>query len=86
MPIVPFKNIEHVIYEHLTEKKLIAIEKAESKKIAEFEKLNKSKKQKPRDKVSGHWFVLDEEYNSLKIDFSVEVRVEIRELELFPLK
>ena len=38
MPIVPFKNIEHVIYEHLTEKKLIAIEKAESKKIAEFVK------------------------------------------------
>ena len=48
MPIVPFKNIEHVIYEHLTEKKLIAIEKAESKKIAEFEKLNKSKKQKEK--------------------------------------
>ena len=32
MPILPFKNVEHVIYEHIKEAKLVAVEKEESKK------------------------------------------------------
>jgi hypothetical protein len=86
MSILPFKNVEHVIYEYISEGKLIAVEKEESKKISIFFKKYKGKKAKPSDKVKAHWFVMDEEYNSLKIDFSSEIEVEIKELELFPLK
>lgn len=86
MPILPFQNVEHVIYEHQSEGKLVAIEKEESKQIGVFVKKYKGKKVKPKDKVTGFWMILDEEYNSLKIDFSNEIKVEIKELELFPLK
>ncbi|MDA8901512.1 hypothetical protein OAD98_01645 [Flavobacteriales bacterium] len=86
MPTLPFKNVEHVVYEHQTEGRLVAIEKTESKRVGVFFKANKGKKSKPNEKIKGHWFIIDEEYNSLKIDFSQEVEVEIKELELFPLK
>ncbi len=86
MPTLPFQNVEHVVYEHQTEGRLVAIEKTESKRVGVFFKANKGKKAKPNDKIKGHWFIIDEEYNSLKIDFSQEVEVEIKELELFPLK
>ncbi|MDA9261785.1 hypothetical protein N9P38_00330 [Flavobacteriales bacterium] len=86
MPILPFQNVEHVIYEYAKEGKLVAVEKEESKQIGVFFKKYKGKKLKPKDKVTGFWMVLDEEYNSLKIDFSTEIKVEIKELELFPLK
>jgi hypothetical protein len=86
MPILPFKNVEHVIYEYISAGKLVAVEKEESKKIDVFFNKYKGKRAKPSDKVRAHWFVMDEEYNSLKIDFSSEIEVEIKELELFPLK
>lgn len=86
MPILPFKNVEHIIYEHKSEGKLVAVEKEKAKKIGMFFKKYKGKKVKPKDKVTGHWMIVDEEYNSLKIDFETEVKIEIKELELFPLK
>ncbi len=86
MPILPFQNIEHLIYEHQKAGRLVAVEKEESKKISAFLKKYKGKKTKPNEKVTGFWFVLDDEYNSLKIDFKEEVKVEIKELVLFPLK
>ena len=86
MPTLPFKNLEHIVYEHTKEGRLVAIEKEQSKKIGQFFKKYKGKKAKPSDKVKGHWFIMDEEYNSLKIDFSEEIKVEIKELVLFPLK
>lgn len=86
MPTLPFNNVEYLVYEHQTAGKLVAVEKQESKKIGAFFKKYKGKKLKPNDKVGGYWFVLDEEHNSLKIDFSEEIEVEIKELELFPLK
>ena len=86
MPTLPFKNVEHIVYEHQAMGKLVAVEKVESKKIGAFFKKYKGKKSKPNDKVTGFWFVMDEEYNSLKIDFSEEVELEIKELVVFPLK
>jgi hypothetical protein len=86
MPILPFQNVEHLVYEHQSAGKLVAIEKEESKKVGAFFKKYKGKKSKPSEKVTGFWFVLDEEHNSLKIDFSEEIQIEIKELELFPLK
>lgn len=86
MATLPFNNIEHIIYEHVKEGKLFAIEKTESKRADTFFKKYKGKKAKPNDKIKGYWFIMDEEYNSLKIDFSEEVEVKIKELELFPLK
>lgn len=86
MPTLPFKNVEHIIYEHQSQGKLVAVEKQESKKIGVFLKKYKGKRAKPNDKVKAHWFVMDEEYNSLKIDFESGIEVEIKELVLFPLK
>ena len=86
MPTLPFNNVEHIVYEHTKEERLVAIEKEESNKISVFNKKNKGKRSKPNDKVVGYWFVLDAEYNSLKIDFNEEVKVEIKYLEIFPLK
>ncbi|MEN8927275.1 MAG: hypothetical protein ABF242_05930 [Flavobacteriales bacterium] len=86
MPILPFKNVEHIIYEHQTKGKLVAVEKEESKKVGVFKKKFKGKKTKPSEKVTGHWMINDEEYNSLKIDFTKEVKVEIKDLVIFPLK
>lgn len=86
MPILPFKNVEHIIYEYKSQGKLVAVEKQESKKIKAFHKKYKGKRTKANDKVKAHWFVMDEEFNSLKIDFESEIEVEIKELEFFPLK
>jgi hypothetical protein len=86
MPTLPFQNVEHLVYEHQSAGKLVAVEKEESEKIKDFFKKYKGKKVQPAEKVKGFWFVLDEEHNSLKIDFSQVIQIEIKELVLFPLK
>ena len=86
MPKLPFKNIEHIVYEHTTEGMLVAIEKENAKKISEYFKANKGAKKLPNDKINGYKFIMDEEYNSLKIDFDTEYNFEIQYLKKFPLK
>ena len=86
MPILPFQNKEHTIYENLSEGMLVAISEENSKKVAEFFKKNKGKKKLPQTKIKGFIFVMDEEYNSLKIDFTKEIDFLIKDLKLFPLK
>lgn len=86
MPKLPFKNIEHIVYEHTKEGMLVAIEKENSKKISEYFKANKGAKKLPNDKINGYKFILDEEFNSLKIDFSEDFDFEIQYLKKFPLK
>lgn len=86
MPTLPFKNIEHIVYEHTKEGMLVAIENENSKKISEYFKANKGAKKLPNDKINGYKFILDDEFNSLKIDFSEEFDFEIQYLKKFPLK
>jgi|GEM_PF-1241841 len=86
MANIPFVNTEHVIYENLVKGMLVAIPSDENLKIRAFQKKNKGKKKLPSTKVKGYSFVLDEEFNSLKIDFSTELNFEIKDLKLFPLK
>ncbi len=49
-------------------------------KIKAYHKANKGKKPLPSQKIKGYRFILDEEFASLKIDFSQEHLFEIREL------
>lgn len=86
MAKLPFNNIEHIVYEHTKEGMLVAIEKENSKKIGEYFKVNKESKKLPNDKINGYKFIMDEEYNSLKIDFETEFDFEIQHLKKFPLK
>ena len=86
MPKLPFNNIEHIVYEHTKKGMLVAIEKENSKKISEYFKTNKGAKKLPNDKINGYRFIMDEEYNSLKIDFDTEFDFEIQYLKKFPLK
>lgn len=86
MPILPFKNIEHIVYEHTKEGILVAIEKENAKKINEYFKANKGAKKLPNDKINGYKFIMDEEYKTLKIDFDTEFDFEIQHLKKFPLK
>ena len=86
MPILPSQNKEHIIYENISEGMLVAISEENSKKVAEFFKKNKGKKKLPQTKIKGFIFVMDEEYNSLKIDFTKEIDFLIKDLKLFPLK
>ena len=86
MPILPFQNNDHIIYENISEGMLVAITEENNKKIKEFFKKNKGKKKLPSTKIKGFWFVIDKEYDSLKIDFSNELDFQIKDLKLFPLK
>lgn len=81
-----FSNKSEVIYENLSEGVLVAISSDENKKIIDFFKKYKGKKKLPGTKVKGFRFVLDEEFDSLKIDFSEEIDYLIKDLKLFPLK
>jgi hypothetical protein len=86
MANLPFVNKSEDIYENLSEGILVAISGEENSKIIDFQKKNKGKKKLPSTKVKGYRFVLDEEFDSLKIDFSVEVDFIIKDLKLFPFK
>jgi hypothetical protein len=65
---------------------LVAISAENNKKIKEFLKKNKGKKKLPLAKIKGFWFIIDNEFNSLKIDFSKEIDLLIKDLKIFPLK
>ena len=86
MPTLPFKNIEHIVYEHTKEGMLVAIEKENAKKISAYFKVNKGAKKLPNDKINGFKFIMDDEYHTLKIDFETEFDFEIQYLKKFPLK
>jgi len=86
MANLPFVNKSEVIYENLSEGILVAVSSEESNKIIDYQKKNKGKKKSPSTKVKGYSFVLDQEFNSLKIDFTAELTFEIKDLKLFPLK
>lgn len=69
-------------YSHTESNSLVAIERTASKAIgAAFKKYKKATLIPDDQTVEGYFFVLDEEYQSLKIDFTEIVTFKIKELE-----
>ncbi len=71
---------DYEMYENQSLGCFVAIERDECKEIKAYHKANKGKKPLPSQKVKGFQFVMDEEFESLKIDFSKEHQYEIRDL------
>ena len=71
---------DYEIYENQVLECLVAILRDDCKKIKAFRKKNKGQKTMPSELTSGYKMVLDEEFESLKIDFSQEFQFEIRDL------
>jgi len=71
---------EYEIYENQALECLVAILRDECKKIKTYRKKNKGQKTMPSELIAGYKMVLDEEFDSLKIDFSTEFQFEIRDL------
>jgi len=75
-----------VIYKHSNLDVLVAIPYENNTLIRAFFKKYNNKKNPPSDKVSGYKMIVDEEFGSLKIDFSTSHDFLIKDLKLFPLK
>jgi len=77
-------------YKYYTDNKsnnLVAIEKNEAKKIAKaFKKYKKAEAIPDNETVVGYNFVLDEEYQSLKINFEQEIEFKIAQLQKADIK
>tara|TARA_B110000467_G_C18282935_1_gene459753 strand:- start:967 stop:1227 length:261 start_codon:yes stop_codon:yes gene_type:complete len=86
MNILGNKKKSEVIYEHLQLGVLVAISNDNNSLVRAFFKKYKGKKSIPSDKISGYKMVVDEEFDSLKIDFSTSFYFLIQDLKLFPLK
>lgn len=68
------------VYENQALECLVAIERDNCKIIKAFRKKNKGAKVLPEDQVPGFKFIVDEEFDSLKIDFSTELLFKIKDL------
>ena len=71
---------DYEMYENQRLECLVAIERDDCKIIKSYFKKYKGKQDMPKDKVPGYKFVLDEEFDSLKIDFESKYEFEIRDL------
>ncbi len=71
------------IYENQSLGILVAIHSDDVKQIKSYFKAYKGSSQKPNDKVKGHPFVMDEEHESLKIDFETTGLYLIKDLARF---
>ncbi|MCU4174809.1 hypothetical protein [Carboxylicivirga sp. N1Y90] len=71
---------DYEMYENSALECFVAIQRDDCKEIKAFNKKNKGQKNKPSQKIKGFKFVMDEEFESLKIDFTTEHQFEIRDL------
>jgi hypothetical protein len=83
MAIIKKEMGNHQVYEFAQEGTLVAIEREDQSNIKKFWKKYKGKSNIPDDTVKGYPFVLDEEHDSLKIDFTEKKEFEIRGLKKF---
>ena len=86
MNILGNKKKSEVIYEHLKLGVLIAISSENHSIITDIFKKYKGKKSLPTEKIQGYKMEVDQEFGSLKIDFSKTFEFHIKDLKLFPLK
>lgn len=82
MPILRSINEPQAIYEHKNGF-LVALERSEEKKLKTSQKANRRKPEANKDQVKGHKFILDEEFDSLKIDFSKLLTFKVTDLTRF---
>jgi glucose dehydrogenase len=73
---------EYEFFHHQKLDALIALDKQNSKIVSSFWKSNKGKKNTtlPKTKAEGYKFILDEEFDSLKIDFTQSFMFEAKDL------
>ncbi|MCG8581638.1 MAG: hypothetical protein MI866_17060 [Bacteroidales bacterium] len=71
---------DYEIYENQSMECLVAIQRDDCKQIKAYRKKYKGKEPLPSQTIEGYKFVMDEEFESLKIDFSQKLRFEIRDL------
>ncbi len=71
------------VYENQALGVLVAIDRADCKLIKQYYKQYKGKNEKPDDKIDGYEFIIDEEVDSLKIDFSAKKQYLIKDLSKF---
>lgn len=71
---------DYEMYEHQGQNCFVAIQRDDCKQIKAYYKTNKGKKPLPGQKINGYKFVVDEEFDSLKIDFTQKHQFEIRDL------
>ncbi len=71
---------EYEFYESMDQECIVAIERTDCQKIKAFFKRNKGIKPLPSELITGYKMILDEEFDSLKIDFSNTFEFEIKNL------
>tara|TARA_B110000879_G_scaffold160425_1_gene207129 strand:+ start:47 stop:307 length:261 start_codon:yes stop_codon:yes gene_type:complete len=86
MNILGEKKKAEVIYEHQKLGVLVAVSNENNSIVRGFFKKYKGKKTQPSDTVEAYKMIVDEEFNSLKIDFSQIFNFAIKDLIVFPLK
>lgn len=68
------------IYENQRLECMVAIERDDCKQIKAYRKKFKGKTPLPSQIIEGYKFIMDEEFESLKIDFSQKLQFEIKDL------
>jgi len=71
---------DYEVYESIALNCLVAIERDDCKQIKAYRKKYKGKEPLPSELIKGYKFVMDEEFDSLKIDFSAQLKFEIKDL------
>jgi len=71
---------DYEVYENTTLGCLVAIERNDCKQIKAYRKKYKGKEPLPDEVVKGYKFVMDEEFESLKIDFTQQFDFQIKDL------
>lgn len=85
MKSIAAKTRGEIIYEHTGLSVLVAISQENNRTVKAFQKKH-SKNKKSTEKISGFKLVVDQEFGSLKVDFSESFDFLIKDLKLFPLK
>jgi hypothetical protein len=85
MKPIAAKTGGEVIYEHTGLSVLVAISQENNWAVKAFQKKH-PKNKKSTEKISGFKLVVDQEFGSLKIDFSESFDFLIKDLKLFSLK
>tara|TARA_B110000977_G_scaffold181308_1_gene241838 strand:+ start:286 stop:546 length:261 start_codon:yes stop_codon:yes gene_type:complete len=80
------KKKAEVIYEHQKLAVLVAVSNENNSIVRDFFKKYKGKNLQPSDTVEVYKMIVDEEFGSLKIDFSKNFEFFIKDLKLFLLK
>lgn len=83
MSILRNSKNEFEIYENQSKGILVAINKADAKTIKAYYKKYKGKTNPPREKIKGNPFIMDKEFESLKVDFSTTGNYNILDLQKF---